>query len=90
MAPTAFTVFKGSEDGSIVPSSGSRTPGPTEAIISLSHCGVCGTDEHYRHASMGLGHEGVGLITELGSEAASDSGFKVGDRVGMGWFQKYW
>jgi D-arabinose 1-dehydrogenase-like Zn-dependent alcohol dehydrogenase len=89
---TSFTYFSGSSSGDIVPSNGSRTPGPTEAIVSISHCGVCGTDEHYRHASMGLGHEGVGVITELGSQAAKPGGseFKVGDRVGMGWFQRYW
>ena len=87
---TTFTVFKGSESGDIVTSSGSRTPGPMEAIVEISHCGVCGTDEHYRHAPMGLGHEGVGIITELGAEAGKHSDFKVGDRVGMGWFQRYW
>lgn len=90
MPATPFTVFKGSSSGAITPSTGSRAPGPTEAIISITHCGVCGTDEHYRHTPMGLGHEGVGLITELGSEAKTNSEFKVGDRVGMGWFQKYW
>lgn len=87
---TTFKVFKGSENGTIIESSGSRTPGATEAIVAISHCGVCGTDEHYLHAPMGLGHEGVGIITELGSEAGKQSDLKVGDRVGMGWFQKFW
>ena len=86
---TEFTVFKGSESGDIVESKGSRTAGPTEALVEISHCGVCGTDEHYRHAPMGLGHEGVGIIKELGSEASKLSDLKIGDRVGMGWRQKF-
>ncbi len=80
-----FTVFKGSEDGTIVEGKGHRDVGPTEALIELTHCGVCGTDEHYKHAPMGLGHEGVGIITELGSAVSYISDLKVGDRVGMGW-----
>jgi len=87
---TTFTVFKGSDTGAIVESSGSRTPSATEAIVEISHCGVCGTDEHYRHAPMGLGHEGVGIIKQLGSEASKHTDLKVGDRVGLGWFQSYW
>lgn len=38
---------------------------------------------------MGLGHEGIGIITELGPSAHLRSDLKVGDRVGMGWMQKY-
>lgn len=83
-----FTVFKGSDSGAIVESKGHRDVGPTEALVELSHCGVCGTDEHYRHANMGLGHEGVGIIKELGPEASRLSDLKVGDRVVMGWMQK--
>ncbi|KAK4447360.1 NADP-dependent alcohol dehydrogenase [Podospora aff. communis PSN243] len=84
-----FTVFKGSASGTIVPATGHRDPGPTEAIIKITHCGVCGTDEHYLHADQGLGHEGVGIITEVGSMVHALSEFRVGDRVGMGWFHKF-
>jgi D-arabinose 1-dehydrogenase-like Zn-dependent alcohol dehydrogenase len=83
-----FKVFKGSKEGKIVESTGHRDPGPTEVIVKISHCGVCGTDEHYLHADQGLGHEGVGVITEVGSLVGDVSEFKVGDRVGMGWFHK--
>ena len=83
-----FTVYKGSKDGSIVEAKGHRDVGPTEALVELSHCGVCGTDEHYRHYEMGLGHEGVGQISELGPGASRISDLKVGDRVGFGWVQK--
>jgi D-arabinose 1-dehydrogenase-like Zn-dependent alcohol dehydrogenase len=83
-----FTVFKGSKSGEIVEAKGRRDLKPTEAFVEITHCGVCGTDEHYLHADMGLGHEGVGVITALGSAAALVSDLKVGDRVGMGWFQR--
>ena len=83
-----FTVLKGSSTGDIVQAKGHREVGPTEAIVELSHCGVCGTDEHYRTSDQGLGHEGVGIIKELGPGASRLSDLKVGDRVGMGWMQK--
>jgi D-arabinose 1-dehydrogenase-like Zn-dependent alcohol dehydrogenase len=83
-----FTVYQGSKDGSIVEAKGHRDVGPTEALIELSHCGVCGTDEHYRHYEMGLGHEGIGRISELGPGASRISDLKIGDRVGFGYVQK--
>ncbi|KHN95288.1 NADP-dependent alcohol dehydrogenase [Metarhizium album ARSEF 1941] len=84
-----FTVFKGSKTGEIVEATGRRDPGPTEVIVKISHCGLCGTDEHFFHNDQGLGHEGIGVITELGSAADVVSNFKLGDRVGMGWFYKF-
>ncbi|KAK0654879.1 NADP-dependent alcohol dehydrogenase [Cercophora newfieldiana] len=83
-----FTVFKGSASGSIVEAKGYREAGPTEVLVKISHCGVCGTDEHYRHTDQGLGHEGIGIITEVGSMVHTLSEFRVGDRVGMSYFQK--
>jgi D-arabinose 1-dehydrogenase-like Zn-dependent alcohol dehydrogenase len=83
-----FTVFKGSPSGDIIEATGHRDPKPTEVIVKISHCGVCGTDEHYLRAGVGLGHEGIGTITEVGSFVHEVSDFKVGDRVGMGWFHK--
>jgi D-arabinose 1-dehydrogenase-like Zn-dependent alcohol dehydrogenase len=84
-----FTVFKGSKTGEISEAKGYRDPKPTEVIVKISHCGVCGTDEHYRHYEQGLGHEGIGIITEVGSSVYTVSDFRVGDRVGMGWFHKF-
>lgn len=84
-----FTLFKGSASGQIVQSTGHREVGPSEALIEITHSGVCGTDEHFRHVDQGLGHEGVGVIKELGSNAARISDFKIGDRVGFGWVQYY-
>jgi len=83
-----FTVFKGSKSGEIVEAQGHRDVGPTEALVKLSHCGVCGTDEHYKHADQGLCYYGVGAITEIGSLVPQISDLKVGDRVGMGWMQR--
>jgi hypothetical protein len=37
-----FTVFKGSKSGEIVEAKGHRDVGPTQALVELSHCGVCG------------------------------------------------
>lgn len=84
-----FTVFKGSSSGEIVQSTGHREPKSTEVLVKISHSGVCGTDEHHKHVDQGLGHEGVGVITELGSEVQNLSDFRVGDRVGMSYNQKY-
>ena len=42
------------------------------------------TDEHYKHVDQGLGHEGVGVIKEIGSLVERMSELRVGDRVGMG------
>ena len=84
-----FTVFKGSSSGEIVEAKGRREAGPTEVLVKISHSGVCGSDEHYRHVDQGLGHEGVGIITEVGSLVSSISEFKVGDRVGMGWWHRF-
>ena len=58
---------------------------PTDAIVRLTASAICGTDLHMVRGTMPgmeagtiLGHEGVGVIEEVGSSVA---GFKVGDRV---------
>ena len=42
-----FTVFRGSQDGTIAPNVTKRELGPNEAYVRTTHSGVCGTDEHY-------------------------------------------
>lgn len=47
--------------------------GPTEVLLEVSHCGVCGTDLHVVLEGMGLpnsvgGHEYSGRIAALGAE----------------------
>jgi D-arabinose 1-dehydrogenase-like Zn-dependent alcohol dehydrogenase len=81
-----FTVFKGSAGDGIVETK-TRHDGPTgnQVLVKITHSGICGTDEHYKHADMGLGHEGVGTVEQIGE---SVSQFKVGDIVGWGYTHK--
>ena len=81
-----FTVFKGSESGEIVEGKSRRELGGTQAIVRITHSGVCGTDLHVLHMGIALGHEGVGIVTEIGSDVTS---VKVGDRVGFGYMHYF-
>ncbi len=59
------------------------TLGPDDALVEVSHCGICGTDLHLvleRFARPGsvLGHEWSGIVAALGSDA---SGWELGTRV---------
>ncbi|KAL7893078.1 GroES-like protein [Trichoderma sp. SZMC 28014] len=80
---TTFTVFKGSSTGQITES---QTTVPTlqsnDVLLENTHSGVCGTDAHYLHTDMVLGHEGVGVVKAVGSKVSL---VKVGDRVGFGY-----
>jgi alcohol dehydrogenase len=58
---------------------------PTDALVRITRTTICGTDLHIKKGDVPtvtagriLGHEGVGIIEEVG---ASVSNFKVGDRV---------
>lgn len=58
---------------------------PGDAIIKVSHCGICGSDLHIYHGhgfseDMGycVGHEAVGEVVETGRAV---SGLKIGDQV---------
>lgn len=58
-------------------------PGPGEALVEVSHCGVCGTDLHLVLEGMGRpgsvgGHEYAGRVAALGDAVA---GWSVGDAV---------
>lgn len=64
--------------------------GPGEAVLKLEFGGVCGTDVHFWHGEVPLpgpvvlGHEGIGIIEELGEGLATDSAgapIAIGDRV---------
>jgi threonine dehydrogenase-like Zn-dependent dehydrogenase len=61
-----FTVYKGSKDGRIVQGTTSKEVGPDEVLVRVTHSGLCGTDIHYKTADIVLGHEGVGVVEELG------------------------
>ena len=77
-----FTVYKGSPNGRILKSTARKTPGPDEVLIQITHSGVCGTDVHYKSNDMVLGHEGVGIVKEVGSQVTD---FKTGQRAGFGY-----
>jgi D-arabinose 1-dehydrogenase-like Zn-dependent alcohol dehydrogenase len=65
-------------------------PGPGQVRIRLHATGVCGTDVHVWHGELPvplplvLGHEPVGVIDAVNPGVRSP---KVGDRVGVSWFQ---
>lgn len=61
--------------------SATRSLGPTEVLVRTTHSGICFTDVHAKEKGCGLGHEGVGLVSRVGSAVTSIS---VGDRVGWG------
>lgn len=80
-----FTVYKGSKDG-IVKSTSHRELGRNEAIVKITHSGLCGTDLHVVDSDMALGHEGAGIVKKIGPDVKT---VKVGDRVGFGWIHYY-
>lgn len=61
---------------------------PGNAIVKIEMCGICGSDvtaysgknPTMRYPIHGLGHEGVGVIVEIGE---NDRGLKAGDRVAL-------
>ncbi|HTS27722.1 MAG TPA: alcohol dehydrogenase catalytic domain-containing protein [Bryobacteraceae bacterium] len=65
-------------------------PGPGQVRIRLHATGVCGTDVHIWHGELPVplpivpGHEPVGEVDMLGAGVRS---VRIGDRVGVGWFQ---
>ncbi|MBL8920785.1 MAG: L-threonine 3-dehydrogenase [Myxococcaceae bacterium] len=62
--------------------------GPNDVLIKVRQTGICGTDIHIYNwdewsqrtipVPMGIGHEFMGEVAEIGSEV---TGFKVGERV---------
>lgn len=60
------------------------TAGPTDALIKIRACGICGSDAFYiaigglREGHTPLGHEPAGEVVEVGSEVV---GIAVGDHV---------
>src|SRR4051812_42800436 len=62
-----------------------RVEEPTDAVIRLTASAICGTDLHFVRGTMPgmrpgtiLGHEGVGVVEEVGDEVRN---FSPGDRV---------
>ncbi|KIS66208.1 putative NADP-dependent alcohol dehydrogenase [Mycosarcoma maydis] len=77
------TVFKGSKSGKVVKAQGGeRTINARDVVIDITHSGLCFTDIHYLKKDMVLGHEGVGIVSQVGPQVKN---FKNGDRVGWGY-----
>ncbi|SFU00946.1 uncharacterized zinc-type alcohol dehydrogenase-like protein [Geodermatophilus amargosae] len=65
-----------------------RDVGPHDVRIDIRYSGICHSDIHTARGEWGptdypvvLGHEIAGIVAEVGSEV---TGFRVGDRVGVG------
>ena len=70
-----ITVFKGSKEGKIVQSTTHKDGlAADEVLLKVTHSGLCGTDQHYKSVDMVLGHEGVGVVKEVGKAVET---FKV-------------
>lgn len=79
-------VFYGKHDLRIE-ESGTPKVGPSDILIQVKACGICGTDVHIYEGDKGaadvtpptiLGHEFSGVISKVGDQVTS---YKVGDRV---------
>jgi S-(hydroxymethyl)mycothiol dehydrogenase len=63
-------------------------PGPGEAVVRVSTCGVCHTDLHYREGGISddfpflLGHEAAGIVEEVGAGVTEVA---PGDFVILNW-----
>ncbi|WP_330302830.1 MULTISPECIES: alcohol dehydrogenase [unclassified Streptomyces] len=67
-------------------------PGPGHVRIAVEACGICHSDSYFVNAGLPgvrfpvvAGHEIAGSIEELG-EGTQERGWRVGDRVAVGWF----
>ncbi|KAJ9078254.1 hypothetical protein DSO57_1008638 [Entomophthora muscae] len=61
---------------------------PTDVEISITHCGICGSDIHTMDSGWGptdypviVGHEIIGHVTAVGKDVKE---LQLGDRVGIG------
>lgn len=82
MTTHKLTTFRyDAASGNFVKKTTQRTLGLNEVKVRVTHSGICYTDVHAKEKACGLGHEGVGLIIEVGTDVIS---MKIGDRVGWG------
>lgn len=78
----SFKVYRGTAEG--IQEGQTTRPELTgdQVFVKLSASGLCGTDLHYRAAGIVLGHEGAGVVQQIGPDVKH---LKVGDRVGWGY-----
>jgi alcohol dehydrogenase len=78
------TVFHGPHDVRVERVDDPTLQAPTDALVRITRAGICGSDLHFYHGAFPilpgfvLGHEGVGVIEEVGSGVAC---LKKGQRV---------
>ncbi|KAE8340745.1 chaperonin 10-like protein [Aspergillus arachidicola] len=75
-------VFRGSPKGKIAADKTTQTLQHNKVYNKTTHSGLCGTDEHFIHSGQVLGHEGIGVVRQLGRDITN---VKVGQRVGFGY-----
>ncbi|GAD99997.1 alcohol dehydrogenase, putative [Paecilomyces variotii No. 5] len=80
-----FNIFRGSASGEIIPDTSRCALGPFDVFVEVTHAGLCGTDRHFRNKDIALGHEGAGVVRQVGSSVTS---VQTGDKVGFGWVRK--
>ncbi|KIY61517.1 GroES-like protein [Cylindrobasidium torrendii FP15055 ss-10] len=74
--------FTGSPSGEITNSIFTRDSlDAHEVLVKITHSGLCGTDLHVVNSERALGHEGIGIVSDVG---VSVSRVCVGDRIGWG------
>src|SRR5690348_14127270 len=61
--------------------------GPDAGLLQIQACGVCGSDVHgWQRLAPGariLGHENIGVVAQIGAEAARRWNVQEGDRVAL-------
>ncbi|GBF65147.1 alcohol dehydrogenase [Trichophyton mentagrophytes] len=77
-----FTTFRGSDAGAVASQTRRAPLTSNQVLISITHSGLCGTDQHYRKAGCVLGHEGIGVVQSLGPDVRT---LRIGQRVGWGY-----
>ncbi|KAI9718088.1 MAG: hypothetical protein M1812_004346 [Candelaria pacifica] len=82
MSTTELKVFAGGDAGKIHLKTSMRKLYPREVLVKTTHSGLCYTDVHAKSSGCGLGHEGVGIVEEVGSAVKN---VKLGERVGFGY-----
>ncbi len=68
-APTVeFTTWKGTKEGKVAKAQAHRVIKPRECLVEITHSGLCATDNHFKFVDMALGHEGVGVVKQVGPQ----------------------
>ncbi len=78
-------VFKGLGQPLVIEEVPDPQPTPTDLVVRVKSCGICGSDLHASDVPPGMppgtvmGHEFAGEVVEVGAQAAGD--WKAGDRI---------